>query len=185
MNIIYMIGKFITLPGTYIKTFWEHFTCRILGLPVETADYLHYDETLGHVDHEFAGTKPKSFLLCWLPGLVNKILGVPMLFAGSLGILYLGVEPVVRETGDKTWLFYVYLVLLYLGISLLCNIFPLVEDALLMWEKIYGADGAHIVWKIILFIPAVCMVAGSYLERYSITVLLAAAFVAAGIFIVF
>ncbi len=183
MSIIYIIGKIITLPGAYIKTFWEHFTCRILGMPVETADYLHYDETLGHVEHEFAKTMPRSFLFCWLPGLFNRLLGIPMLFAGGLGIFYLGVEPVIRESGDKAYIFYAYLLLLYLGISLLCNIFPLVEDALLMWEKIYGENGAKMIWKIILFIPSVCMVAGAYAETYSINILLAIGFVVAGIFI--
>lgn len=180
MSILYIISKIITLPGAYVKTFWEHLTCRILGIPVETTNYLHYDETLGHVEHEFAKTLPKSFLLCWLPGFINRIFGGTMLLAGSLGIFYLGVEPVSREVEGNLWIFYVYLVLLYLGISLLCNVFPLVEDALLTWEKLYGATGAKLIWKILLFIPAVCMLAGSYIERYCLNILLAAAFVAAG-----
>ena len=182
MSMLYIIGKIITLPGAYLKTFWEHFACRLLGIPVETTKYLTYDESLGHVEHEFTKTLPRTFLFCWLPGLANRILGVPMLFAGALGILYLGVEPVIRETGNKTLIFYVYLVLLYLGISFLCNIFPLVEDALLLWDKLYGTDSkANIFWKIILFIPSVCMLAGSYLEQYSGNILLAVVFVVAGL----
>ena len=182
MSIIYIIGKVLTLPGAYLKTFWEHFTCRLLGLPVETTNYITYDERLGHVEHEFPPTLPRTFLFCWLPGLVNRLLGLPMLFAGALGVLYLGVEPVIRESGEKTWIFYIYLVLLYLGISFMCNIFPLVEDALLLWDKLYGANSkANIVWKILLFIPAACMVLGAYIEQYSVNILLAAGFVIAGL----
>lgn len=184
MSTIYVIGKVITLPGAYIKTFWEHFVCRLLGIPVETRDYLTYDESLGHVEHEFPKTLPRTFLFCWLPGLANRLLGVPMFFAGALGILFLGVEPIIRESGEKTWIFYVYLVLLYLGIALLSNIFPLVEDALLLWERLYGANStANIVWKILLFIPTVCMVLGSYLEQYSINILLAVIFVLTGLLV--
>jgi len=182
MTILYIIGKMITLPGTYVKTFWEHFVCRLLGIPVETTNYLHYDESLGHVEHEFAKTLPRSFILCWLPGFLNRIFGIVMTVAGSIGIFYLGVEPVNREADAKTWIFYVYLVLLYMGISLLCNMFPLVDDSLLLWEKLYSGKGANIFWKIILFIPSVCMLAGAYIERYSINILLALGFTAAGIF---
>ncbi|NLX94287.1 MAG: hypothetical protein GXZ02_10680 [Clostridiales bacterium] len=162
MSTIYVIGKIITLPGAYLKTFWEHFVCRLLGIPVETGDYLVYDERLGHVEHEFPKTLPRTFLFAWLPGLINRLLGIPMFFAGALGIVYLGVEPIIRESGEKTWIFFVYLVLLYLGISLLCNIFPLVEDALLLWDKLYGKNSsANIVWKVLLFIPTACMLIGS------------------------
>lgn len=180
MSIVYIISKIITLPGAYIKTFWEHLMCRVLGIPVETTNYLHYDEALGHVEHEFAKTKPRSFLLCWVPGVINRLFGTAMLLAGSLGIFYLGVGPVNPLTDETSWIFYVYLVLLYLGISLLCNVFPLVEDALLVWEKIYGANGANIIWKILLFIPTVCMLAGAYIEKFGINILLAIGFVVAG-----
>jgi len=181
MSLVYIIGKMITLPGTYIKTFWEHLMCRILKIPVETENYLHYDISLGHVEHEFAKTLPRSFLLCWIPGVLNKLFGIVMLMAGSLGIFYLGVEPINRAaSGITDWLFYAYLVLLYLGISLLCNIFPLVEDALLVWEKLYSGNGAKLIWKILLFIPSACMVAGAYIEQYSINILLAAGFVVFG-----
>ncbi|MEI6577839.1 MAG: hypothetical protein WCN92_00065 [Eubacteriales bacterium] len=182
MSIVYIISKIITLPGAYVKTFWEHLMCRLLGLPVETTNYLHYDEALGHVEHEFAKTLPRSFLFCWVPGFINRIFGIVMLFAGSLGIFYLGVGPINLQTGVTSWIFYVYLVLLYFGISLLCNIFPLVEDALLLWDKLYGENGANIVWKILLFIPSVCMLAGAYIERFGINILLAVGFVVAGYF---
>jgi hypothetical protein len=182
MSLVYIIGKMITLPGSYMKTFWEHMMCRILKIPVETTNYLHYDEALGHVEHEFAKTLPRSFLFCWIPGVLNKVFGAIMLFAGSLGIFYLGVGPFDHAANVNSYIFWAYLVLLYLGISLLCNIFPLVEDALLLWDKLYGENGAKLVWKILLFIPTACMVAGSYIEHYSINILLSIGFVVYGYF---
>ena len=142
------------------------------------------DERLGHVEHEFPETLPRTFLFAWLPGLANRLLGILMFLPGALGIVYLGVEPVIRESGAKTWIFYVYLVLLYLGISFLCNMFPRVEDALLLWEKLYGTNStANIVWKVLLFIPTACMVLGSYLEQYSINILIAIIYLVVGLLI--
>lgn len=182
MSILYLISKIITLPGAYIKAFWEHLTCRILRIPVENTKYMHYDEAFGHIEHEFAEGKAKSFLLCWLPGLVNALFGFVMLFAGYIGIFYLGVGPVNIETGKTAWIFYIYLVMLYLGLALLCNLFPLVEDAVNMWDKIYGKDGMHIVWKIILFIPSIIIYAGAYIEKFGINIVISAGFVIFGIF---
>lgn len=183
MRAVYIISKIITLPGAYIKAFWENLFCRALGVPVESADLLRYDETLGHVEQEFARTKLKSFLVCWLPGLANKILGAIMFTGGALGLLYLGVGPKNAETGEASYIFYVYILLFYLGVSLLCNIFPLIENALHMWEMLYGGEGVHIVWKVVLFIPAVIIVAGAYIERYALSLLLYIALIAVSLFV--
>ncbi len=174
MSMLYVLGKAFNLPGAYLKTFWEHLVCRVLGLPIETEDYLTFDERLGHVEHEFPETLPKAFLLCWLPGLFNRIIGVPMFIAGAVNILYLGVRPLDVQTGERVGVFYFYLILLYLGIAFLTNVFPLVEDAMLLWEKLYGKESnAKMIWKILLFIPASVMYGGAYAEQYSGTVILA------------
>ncbi len=184
MSMLYIICKTLTLPGAYIKTFWEHLTCRLLGIPVESTDYLHFNEVLGHVEHEFPKSMPRSFLFCWLPGFINRLFGIPMAFAGALGIFYLGVEPVIRETGKTTWLFFVYLIMLYLGLSLLNNVFPMIEDAVDLWDRLYGKNSnANIVWKILLFVPAACMLAGSYAEQYALSMLLTIVAVVVGIFL--
>ena len=60
-----------------------------------------------------------------------------------------------------------YLLMLWLGISLLTSLFPLVEDALVMWESFYGAGNeANLAAKILLFPIIAVLVAGAYLERW-------------------
>ena len=60
--------------------------------------------------------------------------------------------------------------MLWLGISLLTSLFPLVEDALAMWESFYGAGNeANLAAKILLFPIIAVLVAGAYLERWGIT----------------
>jgi hypothetical protein len=97
-----------------------------------------------------------------------------MFIAGAVNVLYLGVRPLDVQTGERVGVFYFYLILLYLGIAFLTNVFPLVEDAMLLWEKLYGKESnAKMIWKILLFIPASVMYGGAYAEQYSGTVILA------------
>lgn len=182
MTIVYIISKLLTLPGAYIKAFWEHLTCRVLRTPVENGKYIRLNEVCGHVDHQLTKSKAKSFLICFLPAIPNFIFSVAMFFTGFVNLCLLDVRTVDYATQTKVTFFAVYIVLLYLGSTLLCNMFPLYEDALNMWDMLYHYEGgAHIVWKIILFLPAVAIVAGAWLERFGLTVLITAGAIAAGI----
>jgi hypothetical protein len=182
MTIVYLISKLLTFPGAYLKAFWEHLTCRILGIPVENSGYLRFNEVCGHVEHQLTRSKAKSFLVCFLPSMLNSLFGISMFFAGFINLCLLDVRAADPATKTKLTFFVVYIILLYFGSALMCNLFPLFEDALNMWEVLYSHNGgAHIVWKIVLFAPTVIMVAGSWLERFGLTVLLTAVAIAAGI----
>ncbi|NLP48413.1 MAG: hypothetical protein GX345_05645 [Clostridiales bacterium] len=172
MSKLYIIGKVITLPGAYLKAFWEHLIYKILRIPVDSNAYLNFDEGLGHVEHALTHSIFRLFFANFLPGLFNFVLGLPMFAAGVLGLAYLGVEPVIRETGAKTWIFYVYLALLYFGFSLLGNIFPLLEDALLLKERAFDR-GKEVgkPTKIFLALPTSFMLIGAYLEQYVLNLL--------------
>ena len=146
MTKLYIIGKILTFPGAYIKGFWEQLTCRILGLPVEVPGYLRIDEACGHVEHAFAKKGFASYLMATGPGFMNFITGVP--------------------------LFILYVLMLYVGVSLLCNVFPLTEDILNFWYIAYEEKNMNIVGRIIFAIPAIITRAGAFLEKYSITVIL-------------
>ena len=125
MTKLYIIGKILTFPGAYIKGFWEQLTCRILGLPVEVPGYLRIDEACGHVEHAFAKKGFASYLMATGPGFMNFITGVPLFIAGFLNLRYMGITPY-----DSVPLFILYVLMLYVGVSLLCNVFPLTEDIL-------------------------------------------------------
>ena len=51
MRIVYIIGKYLTLPGAFLRAFWEQLTCLLLGIPVENTGYLRADEMCGHIEH--------------------------------------------------------------------------------------------------------------------------------------
>lgn len=217
MKILYLISKYATVFGTLIKGLWEHLTCGILNVLVEDGRYLQPNELCGHVEHEFTSTRLKTFLLGWLPGIINAVLAFLLGGAGFMGLFILRVS-------HEDAIFWVYIVLFYLGVSFFCNMFPLYEDALNNWNLLYQqklsdkdkemneeikqkikADKAYrkeaqkiakesgkkvtnipserpkekikketnIFFKIILFIPSVIMSAGSFLEKYGLTFILA------------
>lgn len=164
MNTVYVISKYITVIGSLLKGFWEHLICRMLAIPVQDARYLQANELCGHVEHDFTKTKAKTFFLCFLPTMMNIIFGWEMAAAGLLGLFKLQVQP-------SSLIFYVYIVLLYLGISLLNNTAPLYEDALNNWDLIYGKDcKTNIFVKIFAFIPSAFFIIDSWLEKNSLDI---------------
>lgn len=130
MAVLYLISKYATVFGTLIKGLWEHITCGILKLFVEDGRYLEPTEMCGHVEHELPQNKFNAFMICFLPSLINALLAVFLGGAGFMGLFILGVDKSVP-------VFWIYLVLYYIGISFFCNIFPLVEDAMNNWSRLY------------------------------------------------
>lgn len=170
MTILYIITKILTFPGAYLRAFWEHLTCRLLRLPVERDGYLHLDETCGHVEHAMASKRFAAFLIETGPGFMNFITGLPLFLCGVIQLRILGVR-----YGDVQWLFVVYAAALYLGASLLCSLFPMVEDALNAHFLIYQAPGKNPVGMVFAAVPHFIALAGAYLEKYCLPFLLIAA----------
>lgn len=165
MNVIYVISKYITVIGSVLKGFWEHLICRMLAIPVQDARYLQANDLCGHVEHDFTKTKAKTFFLCFLPSVMNLIFGWEMVAAGFLGLFKIGVSA-------TSLIFYVYIALLYIGVSLLNNTAPLYEDALNNWELIYGKESkSNIFVKIFAFIPSVWFIVDAWLEKNAINLL--------------
>lgn len=166
MEKLYIVSKYITFIGSILKGFWEHLFCRILGVPVQDARYLQANELCGHVDHDFTKGKAVTFFLCYLPGFMNRLFGYGMVIGGYLGLFYV-------EAGADTPIFWVYLVMLYLGVSLMCNIAPLYEDALNNWDLLYGKEQkTNVFAKILAFIPSVYFLATAWLEKHAVSLLL-------------
>lgn len=165
MEKIYVVSKYITFIGAILKGFWEHLYCRILGVPVQDARYLQANELCGHVEHDFTKSRLTTFLVCYLPGLMNRVFGYGMFLGGFLGLFHV-------EVGTENTIFWVYAVMLYLGVSLLCNNAPLYEDALNNWDLLYGKGRkTNIIVKIIAFIPSVYALISAWMEKYAISLL--------------
>lgn len=157
MTILYEIIKMLTFPGALLKGFLEHLFCRLFKVPVEYSDYMQRNELCGHVEHLLADRKG-SFAICFGPHIIMLLLGSLIAFPGAVNLFYLGTF---------NWL---SVILLYVGVSFLTNAFPLVEDAVNMWEELFSSE-TPVVGKIFGAIPACVMYAGAYIERYCVSLL--------------
>ncbi len=165
MELTNYILKILTFPGAFLKAFLEQLACRMYEVPIEFGRYFQKNELCGHVEHLLA-PKKGSFGICFLPHIIMLFCGLVFTIPAALNLVYLGK------------INYFGIIFLYVGISCFLNLFPLIEDSLNMWEHLYGKESkATAISKICLFLPAVIMRAGSYLEHYFVTVLTTAAFV--------
>ena len=167
MTALYIASKILTFPGAYIKGFWEQLTCKLLGLPVEIPGYLRIDEACGHVEHALPQKAWAAYLVSTGPAFMNFNIGLWIFLAGFLNLRFMGITP-----SDSVALFIAYIVMTYVGISMLCNVFPLVEDAMNLFDLLYKQKKGNIIGRILAFIPAAITYAGAYLERYCVTVLI-------------
>ena len=165
MEKLYVVSKYITFIGAILKGFWEHLYCRILGVPVQDARYLQANELCGHVEHDFTKSRITAFLICYLPGLMNRMFGYGMFLGGFLGLFHV-------QAGSENVVFWVYVVMLYLGVSLFCNNAPLYEDALNNWDLLYGKEAkTNIIVKILAFIPSVYALVSAWMEKHALSLL--------------
>lgn len=157
MGLMYFILKIVSFPGTMFKAFMEHLACRMYGVPIEFSKYIQKNELCGHVEHLLA-PKRGSFGICFLPHIVTLICGIAFTVPAAMNLFYLGKVNVFS------------CIFIYMGLSFLLNLFPMIEDAVNMWENLFSKD-TKIVLKIFLAVPAAVMYAGAYLERYCVTLL--------------
>lgn len=167
MKTLYIISKIMTFPGAYIRGFWEHLTCKLFGIPVEVPGYLRIDEACGHVEHALPGKSFAAFLLTTGPGYMNFHMGLWIFLAGFMNLNYMGIT-----YHDSVGLFVMYILMTYVGVSLLCNSFPLVEDAMNLYDLLYSQKKGNIIGRALAYIPTVIAYGGAYLEKYAVTFIL-------------
>ncbi|MEG1550759.1 MAG: hypothetical protein RR914_04035 [Oscillospiraceae bacterium] len=173
MKIIYLIVKYFTVVGTFSKAFFEHLACRISNILIEDGRYFRANEMCGHVEHEIPSTRGKSFTICFLPFLLNLIVGLVFALTGGVNIFYLG--EFFYSNGTVHLANFAFL---WIGISCLTNLFPEIEDVLALKDYIYGVKGSNMFVKIIAAPIFAILYGGAYLEKFGITFLTAIGFTA-------
>ncbi|MBR3790101.1 MAG: hypothetical protein IKJ86_08930 [Clostridia bacterium] len=163
MTYIYVATRIITYFGTELRVLWEQIVCRFLKIPQEDTRTFKATEMCGHVEHELLKTLTESFLMCFVPFFMNFILGICILLTGSYRVFYIGDISIPS------------IVFLVAGISLLANCAPSFEDALSFKDYLYSKDTSLFV-KIILTPHFAVSYAAAFLERYSVTFVLAILF---------
>ena len=159
MRIVYIIVKLLTLPGAMMHSFFEHLSCRICKVLVDDARTIRNDEMLSHIEHELVKRRGASFDICFIPFIFNLFFGIIFLATGSVAIIYLGAY--------KSWMLWV---LFYLGISFLTNLFPQMEDVLMLKENVYKKK-SNIFVKVIVAPFYGIFYVGAQLERFGLTLL--------------
>ena len=174
MRYLYVIGKYITFPGAYLRAFWEHMTCLMLGLPVENTSYLRADEMCGHVEHFLPQKGFSAYFGATAPGFMGLITGLPLVILGVFNLRFTGIT-----FADSTALFVLYIALTYIGVSIMCCLYPQFEIAQNLWDitlqKIRSEDKKSVIGGVFMFLPALVTYIGAVLERFSVPVLIWAA----------
>ncbi len=205
MKVIYIITKILTFPGALTKALFEQIMCRIFRCPVEDNRYLRTDEMCGHIEHELIKGPVKSYMFCFIPGLLNFLLACVIGIFPLVNILNLGnysgfvsfpgpflsaiLQSLPAESQEAaqsalevlagvptlTLDFIIPFFFAWVSISLLTNLFPIIEDAVVMKEQY---KNLNVVLKIIFFPGFIVMQVGARLEKYGITFLLLVALTA-------
>lgn len=172
MMVWHRITTLLTCPAALLRAFFEHILLKGMKIPVEDTDYLQKNELCGHVEHKPIRTFGKSFWHAFLPGFVLFILGLPMAVIPALEMFVSGNTLFNIRTGAVSVLFLLNVVLYYLGVSMLCNLFPSYEDALFLWDNM---TKAKVLPKILLFLPTLVIRIGAFFARFGISKILAIA----------
>ena len=159
MSIIYVIIKTLTLPGAVLHAFFEHMVCRGAKVIVEDERVVQFNEMLSHVDHQLIKRKGPSFDICFIPFFMNLFLGFLTLCYGSTSIIYFA-----KYTDIFGW------VCLYLGIALLTNLFPQIEDVMMLKGN-YLANNDKKISKVLVTPLYGIFSIGARLEKWGITLI--------------
>ena len=172
MTIVYLIFCFITFPGVFIHAFWEHLICGANKTSVDDARYFRLNEMCGHVEHDLMDTTSKRFLLCFLPFLFNLLLGLIIALPAAITIFSL---PDAKDIFKFQLSYWVCWIMLWLGISLLTNVFPSVEDAMAMWESLYHnkTKKTCMAAKILLAPIAAILYGGAWISKVGLAIVIA------------
>ena len=147
MTLWYVITKIFTFPGALTKAFYEQLMCKIFKCPVEDNRYLRTDEMCGHVEHEFIERPVASFMYCFIPGLLNFLFGLFLGLFPLINVVYLGnytgfvassqiLSSAITDTNAVALVdMLLPIVFMWLSVSMFNNLFPLVEDAVVMKEQ--------------------------------------------------
>ncbi len=160
MRVLNVIAKILTFPAAFLKGFWEQLLCKMMSVPVENKKIFQWNEMAGHIEHEPLPTNAKSFWFCFVTGFMMFLTGLIFAVPAFVNLFYLDVS-----SGVIRFFSIFYMVC---ALASFTNMFPSIEDALMMWEK-YKKMGKGA--KIILAPAATIMYVGAYAETWGITFL--------------
>ena len=142
-----------------MHAFFEHMVCRGAKIIVEDEKVIQFNEMLSHVDHQLVKRRGPSFDICFIPFFLNFMLGFLTLAYGSTAIIYFA-----KYADVFAW------ICLYFGISLFTNLFPQIEDVMMVKEN-YFNDKTSVIKKVLVAPWYGIFFIGARLERWGLTLL--------------
>ncbi|MCR5040631.1 MAG: hypothetical protein K6C36_00875 [Clostridia bacterium] len=116
MNVFYTIIRILTLPGSAMRFALEQLVMRSDRIPVTKTEFFNSEAT-SHVEHECPSLINKAYDVASAAFTTNLLLGIIASVTG-MGLFFMA--------GVRTWW---ALLVLWLGFSMLCNLFPTRVDA--------------------------------------------------------
>jgi len=127
----------ITFPGVIVHELAHQLFCRLTKVAVIDVCYFRFGNPAGYVRHEIPKRASQTILISIGPFIVNTIIGGLIALPASIQILKF-----------KDFSNFLYLLLAWLGISIVMHSFPSIGDAKSIWEIVTRKE-TNILAKII------------------------------------
>lgn len=133
------IISIVTFPGVAVHELAHQICCRICKIPVYDVKYFRIGNPCGYVVHEPTDNPWKNLLTGVGPFLFNTIIGMLVTLPAYVRVLGLS-----SETTN-----FFYLILYWLGISILMHSFPSTGDAKSLITSVLKNENVNILAKIV------------------------------------
>lgn len=132
----------VTFPGVIVHELAHQIFCCLMKVPVLEVKYFQFENPCGYVVHESTDKPFANFIISTGPFFINTILGIIIVFPGMFLIHTFGL-------GSDLSSQIIWLVSIWLGISILAHAFPSIGDANNMVESILKNSDINIFIKIL------------------------------------
>ncbi|MHB8964238.1 MAG: DUF3267 domain-containing protein [Saccharofermentanales bacterium] len=146
-----VIISIATFPGVIVHELAHQLFCRLFRVPVYEVCYFRFQNPCGYVMHEPVKDPFKNLMISVGPFILNSLLGILIVFPAAIEVLEFG------NYGNP-----LYLLLAWLGISILMHSFPSTGDAENLYQSVIKNKSVRI-WTKILVLPVVGVIyAGAF-----------------------
>ena len=136
-----IVISLLTFPGVIVHELAHQICCRLCRIPVYEVKYFRLKNPCGYVIHESTDNPWKNLMTGMGPFFINTILGM---IISCPGYFYLwGAGEYMHNSGGLKGM---YLLLYWLGLSILMHAFPSTGDAKSMMESILKNKDVNIFW---------------------------------------
>lgn len=144
------IISLITFPGVIVHELAHLIFCKLMKVPIYDVKYFQLQNPCGYVVHEPTANPGKTFIISIGPFIVNTLIGIIIMLPVSLELfIFKNYNPL-------------YVLLGWLGISILMHAFPSSGDAQVLYNNVIKNSEVSILVKI-LVLPVVGLIyVGAY-----------------------